>query len=162
MDEKDVRILSAISRLGTGSPEPIHEQTGIPKSTVHYRLSKLKERGIIEDDLCSIDLSAVGLEITLITEVYAQYQEGYHSAVGEELSRIEGVNKVYFMMGDTDFIVISKLTGRDMVQDMVTSFEAIEEVQRTSSQFVVSSVKELTNPLAAYPEDALTAMCSDS
>lgn len=162
MDEKDVRILSAISCLGTGSPESIHEQTGIPKSTVHYRLNKLKEQGVIEDDLYSVDLSAVGLEITLITEVHAQYQEGYHTAVGEKLGQIEGVNKVYFMMGDIDFVVISKLTDRDMVQDLVTSLEAIDEVHRTSSQFVITSVKELTNPLAAYPAESLTEICSDS
>ncbi|QIO24811.1 Lrp/AsnC family transcriptional regulator [Haloarcula sp. JP-L23] len=162
MDETDIRILSAVSDIGTGSPESIHDETGIPKSTVHYRLNKLKEQNVIEDELYSVDLSAVGLKITLITEVSAQYQEGFHTAVGEKLSALEGVNKVYFMMGDIDFIVISKLADRDMVEDLVTRLETIDEVHRTSSQFVITTVKDTTNPLTAYPEDSLTALCSDS
>ena len=30
MDERDVRLLKAIADLGTGSPEKLHEETGIP------------------------------------------------------------------------------------------------------------------------------------
>lgn len=42
MDERDVRLLKAISDLGTGSPERLHEETGIPVSTIHYRLNNLR------------------------------------------------------------------------------------------------------------------------
>jgi len=53
MDERDVRLLKAISDLGTGSPERLHEETGIPVSTIHYRLNNLREDGVIENDLCT-------------------------------------------------------------------------------------------------------------
>lgn len=162
MDKKDLQILSAISEIGSGSPERIQEETGIPQSTVHYRITKLREEDVIEDDLYSIDLSDVGLEITLISEVSAEYQEGYHTDVGDELSRIEGVNKVYFMMGDTDFVVISRLTDRNMVEELIANFEAIDGVKRTSSKFVISTVKDATNPIEGYSSEALTGMVTDS
>ncbi|MBV0926320.1 Lrp/AsnC family transcriptional regulator [Halomicroarcula limicola] len=162
MDKKDLQILSAISELGTGSPERIQEKTDIPKSTVHYRITKLQEAGVIEDDLYSIDLSSIGLEITLISEVSAEYEEGYHTEVGDELSQIEGVNKVYFMMGDTDFVVISKLADRNMVEELIADFEEIDGVNRTNSQFVITTVKDTTNPIAAYSSEALTSMVSET
>lgn len=162
MDEKDVRILSAISELGSKSPERIREETGIPKSTVHYRIAKLRERGVIEDGLFSVDLSAVGVELTVITEVMAEYREEYHAAVGEELRRVEGVNKVFFMMGDTDFVVISRLTDRSMVEELVSSFESIEGVTRTSSKFVITTVDDPTNPISAYSEEALTELLAET
>lgn len=147
MDERDLRILQAAAELGTNSPEEIATHTDIPKSTVHYRITQLKEQGVVTDDLLDVDLNALGLELTIITEVIADYGQGYHEIVGDKLADIEGVNQVYFMMGDTDFIVIAHLTGREMVYQLITDYEAIDEVERTSSQFVVGTIKDESNPI---------------
>ena len=62
LDERDVKILFAIADRETDNTEVIHEETGIPKSTVHYRLQNLKEAGVITNDLYDIDLEEVGLD----------------------------------------------------------------------------------------------------
>lgn len=142
IDERDVEILLAIATEKSRSTETIHEVTGIPKSTVHYRLNSLEEDGIIKNDLLELDLEKVGLEITIISEVWAEFDQGYHDRVGRKLSDIEGVNEVYFTMGDTDFVVIARLTSRDTVVDLVEEYEAIDEIQRTSSKFVITAIKE--------------------
>lgn len=161
MDERNVRILQAIAELGTGSPDEISEYTDIPKSTVHYRLTKLKESGVITDDLFDIDLEEFGLEITVITEVIAEYEEQYHEEVGEKLAAIEGVNQVYFTMGDTDFVVIAHLSGREMVHRLISDYEAIDEVVRTSSQFVVETVKNESYPLNDFELETLVETVAD-
>ncbi|MGQ3410733.1 Lrp/AsnC family transcriptional regulator [Natrinema sp. LN54] len=161
MDERNVRILQAIAELGTGSPDEISEYTDIPKSTVHYRLTKLKESGVVTDDLFDIDLEEFGLEITVITEVIAEYEEQYHEEVGEKLAAIEGVNQVYFTMGDTDFVVIAYLSGREMVHRLISDYEAIDEVVRTSSQFVVETVKDESYPLNDFELDTLVETVAD-
>lgn len=155
MDEKDAQILSAIAKLGTGSPEKLSKETGIPKSTVHYRLENLREEGVITNDLFDIDLSKVGLNITIITDVMAEYGEGYHAKVGEKLGEIEGVNQVYFTMGDTDFVVISHLSNRGMVEQLIQEFESIDEVTRTSSKFVIMTVKDEHRPLNDFETETL-------
>lgn len=155
MDERSVRILQAIAELETGSPDEIAAHTGIPKSTVHYRLTKLQEDGIVENDLFDVDLEALGFEITVITEVIAEYDEQYHERVGEKLAAIEGVNQVFFTMGDTDFIVIANLSDREMVHRLVSDYEAIDEVVRTSSQFVVETVKDEPRPLNDFELETL-------
>lgn len=155
MDKRDLEILKAIAELGTGSPEAIQEETGIPKSTVHYRINKLREDGVVENDLFDLDLDAVGLPITVISEVDASYEESYHDRVGRELGDIEGVTQVYFTMGDTDFVVIARLTDREMVEELIEAYESIEEVVRTSSKFVITTVKDETNPLKEFSSDTL-------
>lgn len=155
MDEKDVRILHAVATNGTTSTDAIHETTGIPKSTVHYRLTQLREAGVVVNDLGDIDLEAVGLDVTLVTEVYAEFEEGYHEAVGEELSAIEGVNQVYFTLGETDFVVVSHLASREMVQRVVEDFESISGVRRTNSTFTIQTVKHEPNPLADFELETL-------
>jgi len=155
MDEKDIRILKTVAAEGITSPDRIQEHTGIPKSTVHYRLDQLRERGVLENDLGDMDLSELGLDITVISEVYAEFDEGYHTIVGEKLSEIEGVNQVYFTMGDTDFIVVSHVTSREMVETLIEEYEAIDAIRRTSSRFVIATVKREPYPINDFGTEAL-------
>ncbi len=161
MDEKDIRILTAIARDGTASPDEIENATGIPKSTVHYRLNQLREAGVIENDLYDINLEKVGLSITLISEIWAEFGEGYHDTVGEKLAAVEGVNQVYFTMGDTDFVVIAHLANREMVETLVEDYESIDEIERTSSKFVITTVKDEQNPLNDFDVETLVTALAD-
>ncbi|QLG62770.1 Lrp/AsnC family transcriptional regulator [Halorarum salinum] len=154
MDERDVTLLKAIADLETGSPERLHEETGIPVSTIHYRLNNLKEDGIIENDLYDFDLEAVGLGVTVVLEVLTDYS-GTHHDIGEKLADIEGVTQVYFTMGETDFMVVAHLSGREMVERLITDFERLEEVERTNSTFVVSTVADANSALQSYDLETL-------
>lgn len=157
LDDRDIRILRSIAENDSTSPERIHEETDIPKSTVHYRIKNMKDQGVIKNDLFEIDFEKAGLGLTVISEVLAEFEEGYQREVGKALSEIEGVNEVYFMMGDTDFIVISRLPSRDMIETLVEKFEAVNGIQRTSSKFVISSIKanESVGMLRDYTEETI-------
>jgi DNA-binding Lrp family transcriptional regulator len=155
MDQKDIQILKTALSEGTSSPEEIHEHTEIPKSTVHYRLNQLREEKILKNDFFDMDLSKLGLSITIISEVYAEFGEGYHKIVGEELADIEGINQVYFTMGDTDFVVIGHVTDRAMAESVVESYESIEQIRRTSSKFVISTVKNERHPINDFEQGTL-------
>lgn len=153
--EKDLEILEAIGEIKTSNTKEIHERTGIPKSTVHYRIQKMKEEGIFKNDLLEVDLEKLGLSVTVISEVQAEYSEEYHETIGDELSNIDGVNQVYFTMGDTDFVVISHLQNREQVEALVSNFERINGVQRTSSKFAIKPIKPPEFPIASYDSDSL-------
>lgn len=155
LDEQDLEILKTIADIGEASPKRIADETGTPKSTVHYRLQNLRDDGVIKNDLFEIEPEAIGLSVTVITEVMAEYKEGYHETVGEQLSAIDGVSNVFFTMGDTDFIVTAHLPNSSFVQDLVESYEAVDGVERTSSKFVISTIKQEPNPLRNYDIETL-------
>lgn len=157
MDEIDIRILKAMADHGTVSPNDIKEETDIPKSTIYYRIDRMKEDGIIRNEIFDLDKERAGLGITVISEVMAAFEEDYHQTVGEKLAAIDGVTQVYFMMGDTDFIVISQLPGQDDVEDLISAFESIDEVERTSSQYIISTIKDGGNVLRNYDLETLAA-----
>lgn len=154
-DQKDLTILHAMARLGTNSSDKIHAETDIPKSTVHYRIKRLQEEGIVDNVQLNIDRESLGLSLTVVSEVLAEYQEGYHEQVGNKLAALNGVNQVYFVMGDTDFIVISYLPTHDKVKDLIEGYEAIDEVQRTSSKFVIQTVKSGGSVVLDWDTDVL-------
>ncbi|WP_254537498.1 Lrp/AsnC family transcriptional regulator [Halomarina litorea] len=156
MDERDIRLLKAISDLGTGSPEKLHEATDIPVSTIHYRLNNLREAGIVTNDLYDVDLEAFGLGVTVIVEVLADYS-GSHEEVGEKITAIEGVTQAFFTMGETDFVVLARLPHSDAVERLISDFEAIPEVERTNSTFVISTLKDSARSLQSYDLETLLA-----
>jgi len=160
MDERSIRILQAIATLGTGSPDEIAAYTEIPKSTVHYRITKLKEEGIVLDDLFDIDLETRPRDHSYYGG-HRGYDEQYHTQVGDKLAEIEGVNQVYFTMGETDFVVIAHLADREMVHRLISDYESISEVVRTSSQFVVETVKDEPHPLNDFELETLVETTTD-
>jgi len=154
MDERDVRLLKAIADLGTGSPERLHEETDIPVSTIHYRLNNLRESGIVENDLYDIDLEEVGLGVTVLVQLSADYH-GSHHDFEERILAVEGISQAYFTMGETDFVVVAHLPGREMVERLLTDLETIDEVRGTNSTFVVSTLRYSTRALENYDLDTL-------
>ncbi|ELY42350.1 Lrp/AsnC family transcriptional regulator [Natronorubrum sulfidifaciens] len=153
MDDRDVRLLKAISELETGSPERLHDATGIPVSTIHYRLSSLREEGIITNDRYDVDLEALGLGVTVLVEIHADYQGSYEE-FSDRLLTVEGVTNVYFTMGETDFIVVARLSGSEMVERLIAEFEQLEGVDRTDSTFVISAIEE-RDALQSYSLETL-------
>ena len=101
LDKQDFKILCAIADCESFSTETLHKATDIPKSTVHYRIQNLKQNNTVTNDLFELDREKLGLEITVISEVWAEFGEGYHEEIGRKLAGIEGVNQVYFTIGDT-------------------------------------------------------------
>lgn len=156
MDSRDIEILKTVFELGDPSPRRIGEKLEIPKSTVHYRLSKLQEQGVLRNDLYEFNSKVAGFSITVITEVLAKYESEYQQHVGGELSEIEGVSEVHFMMGDTDFIVIAHLPDSDHIQRLINEYEVIDGVERTSSKYVISTIKDEPNVMRNYNLDTLT------
>ena len=153
MDERDITLLKAISDLGTGSPDRLNEETGIPVSTIHYRLNNLREAGVIENDLYDVDLDKFGLVVTVIVEVLSDYDAA--DTVADELLATEGVTQVYFTMGETDFILVARLPDSDDVERLIGDLKSIDDVQRTNSTFVISALRESTRPLESYSLDSL-------
>jgi len=155
MDETDIKILRVISTKETHSPSEIHEATGIPESTIYYRLDKLRSEGIIKNDLYDLDHEKLGLGVTIIVEVVATYKEDYHHKIGNKLSEIEGVSQVYFTMGERDFVVIAHVPSREGVERLISDFESIDEVERTQSKFTITTIKNEPRIINTYSEDSL-------
>ncbi|GGJ16270.1 transcriptional regulator [Halobellus salinus] len=154
MDERDIRLLKAISDLGTGSPERLNEETDIPVSTIHYRLNNLQESGIIQNDLYDLDLEEVGLDVTVLVQLSTDYH-GTHHDFEETILEVEGVSQAYFTMGQTDFVVIAHLPDRELVERLITDLERIDEVRSTNSTFVVSTLRHSTRAFESYELETL-------
>lgn len=145
LDETDLEILQQIEDDFDVSLETVAQELGLSKSAVHYRIQKLKEEGIIRGVTADVDPFTLGLEMVAITDVSVTHQEGYSENIGEEIMAIEGVEQVYYTMGDVDFVVVSRVQTRTQLNELVERIVAIDGVNETSSKFVLEEFHDTRN-----------------
>lgn len=141
LDENDLEIIRELEQNDEKNLEELADELDLSKSTIHYRLNRLKENGVITDISADIDPRSLGLAMVVITEVNVSHERGYADDIGDGLVDIDGVQQVYYTMGDVDFVVISRVQNHDQMNEVIDDIVAIEGVNETSSRFVMRELK---------------------
>lgn len=153
LDETDLKILEAVERDYERSLEELSAELDISKSTIHYRMKKLKENGVITKPSVTIDPHALGMDMTVLTEVSVTHEQGYADEIGSQLVDIDGIVDVYYTMGDIDFLVRSRVQDRDQMNQLIDEIIAIDGVNETSSRFVMQEVQTNTELMSTLSDE---------
>lgn len=146
MDEIDLKILKILQKNAKYSLEDLSTELKMPKSTVAYRIKRLESLNIIKGYYAQIDPTALNLDYIVISLVRVKYGKDYHIELGSKIANIPGVWGVYFVLGDTDFIVIARYRNReDFMKNYLEKLTSMPEVERSSTQVVVKIIKESPN-----------------
>ncbi|WP_137288952.1 Lrp/AsnC family transcriptional regulator [Natronorubrum halophilum] len=141
LDETDIEILRRLEETNDKNLEELSNELDLSKSAVHYRVNNLKENDVITEISANIDPHTLGLDMLIVTEVSVSHESGYAEEIGDSLTAIDGVNQVYYMMGDVDFIVISRVQNHDQMHALIDDIVEIDGVNETSSQFVIQELQ---------------------
>lgn len=162
LDEIDLAILERVENDFDVSLETLSEDLDLSKSAIHYRLNKLKDNGVIQSVTADVDPLALGLEIAAITDVMVTHERGYSRKMGEKLMALDGVEQVYYTMGDVDFVVISRVQTRDQLNDLIDRIITIDGVNETSSKFVMQEFENDRAVTSNLTEEAREAILDPS
>jgi len=139
-DEIDARIIEILMKDARASLEEISEQLKVSKSTVHYRIRKLKENGLIEGFTTKINYKKLGYEIFALSCVKAKYHQQSLESVALKIKEIEGVENVYVILGEMDFFVMIRAKDKDQLKNIVEKMIALPEIDHSSTYLIISSV----------------------
>lgn len=154
LDSVDLALLERIESDFDVSLDTLADELPLSRSAVHYRLKKLKRKGVIEGVTADLDPLAFGLDTVAITDVSVTHEEGYSEEIGTELAVISGVEQVYYTMGNVDFTVVIRVRNRDRMNEVINRIVAIEAVKETASRFVMGEVKSDPTVLTNDFDDA--------
>jgi Lrp/AsnC family leucine-responsive transcriptional regulator len=104
MDQLDRTIIAALTEDGRMPYARIAELTGVATTTVHQRVRRLTERGIITGTRVRVDWEAVGLPVTALISVEAPRDKGL-ADVAEELRAIPEIQNCYAVTGEFDLLL---------------------------------------------------------
>ena len=142
LDEIDIKILNALQDNSEISFETLGKDLGVSKSTIHYRVMNLKERGVIKKLAAIIDPEKVGIGILAVSLVRAHYNPGYVEFIGDKLRSIQGVWGVYFLIGEHDFVVLIRAKNMEDLNRIVETFISMKEIERSNTHVIIKKIKE--------------------
>jgi len=133
LDEKDLAIIKALEEDSRRSTKAMSEDLGIPRATVHERIKRMAEKGVIKRFTISLDHSALGEPIVAFILVsFLPNAKVSQREVAQRISHLDGVYEVHLISGEYDMLV--KVRGRSMegIGDLVIGrIREVEGVGRT-------------------------------
>lgn len=162
LDEIDVRLLECVDEDFDVSLEELSDELGLSNSAIHYRLNKLKDDGVISGVTADIDPVSLGLKMVAVTEVSVTHEPGYSEDLGSDLADIDGVEQLYYTMGDVDFIAISRVQNRTQMHQLIQEMVSLEGVDETSSRFVMDEIRTAPRTVTNLSDEIRTNLTENS
>lgn len=143
LDELDKAILRELQKDSRTPLQNIADNVGAnATSTIHYRIKRLEQAGIIDGYYAHINPIKLQLDYITIVHVKAKYGPKYHKKTGKKLAKIPGVWAVYFTLGDWDFVMLTRSKGRASYMSILDKIMELEGVERTSTMVVAETIEE--------------------
>ena len=145
LDETDRKILKKLLKDARTPYEEIARELIISGGTVHVRINKMKEAGIITGSKIKIDFSMLGYEVTSFIGVNLTSAKDYARAL-EKLKTFEEITDIYYTTGQYSlFIKVVTKSTKELHQFLLEKIQALKEIQSTET-FI-----SLDNPISRDP-----------
>jgi len=150
MDEKDRKILSLLMRDSKQRVRSIAKKLNMPVTTVHNRIKRMEEEGVIRGYVAIPDYKKIGKGIMAFILVSVQYnllgKKVLQEDVAANISELEGVEDVHIITGDSDILVEARVRDIDELNNLVIKrLRNIDGVDKTKTMIVLSSINHLSN-----------------
>ena len=144
LDEKDSTILEELMKDARKTTKAIARELEIPRATVHDRIVKLEQKGVIRRYTALPDYSALGLGVSAFILVQFEAEKGLSQRdTAEEIATIRGIFEVHMISGEYDMLL--KVRGssmEDIGQLVIDRLREVRGVARTLTCACFTTVKE--------------------
>jgi Lrp/AsnC family transcriptional regulator, leucine-responsive regulatory protein len=144
LDEKDRLILRELREDAKKTTKTIAENTGIPRTTVHDRINKMEQSGIIRRFTVIPDYEKIGEPTTAFVFVsYNPTAGSSQRALADTLAKMDGVYEVHLISGDWDLIAKVRGANVERIGELVIErLRDIPGVGKTVTCTVFKSMKD--------------------
>jgi len=128
IDTFDLKILTALQNDSTLSQRDLAERVGLSQNACWRRLQRLYAIGMIRGSHSDIDLSALGLDLTVFVMIRTRHHsKEWIDSFRDHVERLPEVIDFYRIGGDWDYlikVVTRGMSGYDaFYQKLITNFD---------------------------------------
>jgi Lrp/AsnC family transcriptional regulator, regulator for asnA, asnC and gidA len=131
-DKTDLAILTLLQQNAAMPYTEIAKQVHVSPGTVHVRMKKMEDLGIVRGSELRIDYSKIGFDVTAFLGVYLQKSSYYDQAL-KDLKNIPEVVNVHYTTGTYSMFVkiICRDTNhlREVLHDKLQKVNGIERTE---------------------------------
>ncbi|MBU2561541.1 MAG: Lrp/AsnC family transcriptional regulator [Nanoarchaeota archaeon] len=143
MDEKDLKILDILKQHGDYTTRQIAKKTLLPPTTIHNRIRKLKQEGIIRRFTVDVDQDMIGrglLVYVMISANLAVLKQKKRSQydIANELRKFGFIERADIVSGGTDLVVMVRVKDvAEFDNVLLNKIQLIEGIEKTQSLIVI-------------------------
>ena len=133
IDNVDLKILNILMEDAKIPYTEVAKRVFVSGGTVHVRMKKLEEMGIVTGTTLKMDYSKLGLDVTCFMGIYLLKSSLYDSVVNN-LKKIPEIVKVHYTTGNYNiFIKIHCKDTRHLKDVLHDKIQKVEGIERTET-----------------------------
>jgi len=133
LDNLDIQILSILMNDASIPYTEIAKKLIVSGGTIHVRMKKMEELGIIKGSSLIINAQKVGFDITAFLGIYLEKGSQYNNAV-EQLKQVKEVVELHYCTGT--YSMFAKIICRDTThlrKVLNEDIQSVKGIQRTET-----------------------------
>ena len=142
LDEIDYKILNILQEDGRVPVAEIARQVKLASPSVHERISKLEQDGIIKGYTAILDSKKLGLDVTAFIGIKVNPSISSGDSILNELVKIDNILEAHTVTGEEDILVKVRTENTTSLEKLLKKIYSIKGVQNTRTTGVLSTTKE--------------------
>lgn len=140
IDDLGKEILRILMDDASVSYETIASKIGSSVGTVHNRIKRMREEGVISRIVPELDCKKLGYGICVLIDI--TIKGGHLEEIQNKFSKRKNVCSIYDITGEYDTTFVAKFKDTDELNRFIKDLASEKYVLRTSTKLVLNVIKE--------------------
>ncbi|MFS1563345.1 MAG: transcriptional regulator AsnC [Candidatus Arsenophonus phytopathogenicus] len=133
IDNLDRDILNELLRNARIPYAEIAKKFAVSPGTIHVRVEKMKQAGIILGTRVDINVKQLGFDVCCFIGIILKSAKDYHTAL-KKLDELDEVVEIYYTTGQYSIFIKVMCRSIDALQDvLINKIQTIDEIQSTET-----------------------------
>lgn len=145
IDKVDVEILSILMEDSSIPYTEVAKKVVVSPGTIHVRMNKLKENGLVEGSTLLVNSNKLGLDVTVFIGVFLDKGSVYNDVI-KKLEYIPEVTEAHYTTGQYSIFlkVVCRNTQhlRDILNDKIQSIDGVN-----GTETIISLEESIRRPI---------------
>lgn len=132
IDNTDLKILEILMQDAKRPYTEVAKKANVSQGTIHVRMNKLEEAGVVEKNTLKVNYAKLGYDITAFIGIYLEKSALYEKVL-EKLKLIQEITSIHYTTGNYSMFV--KIHCRDtnhlkeVLHDKIQHVEGIDRTE---------------------------------
>ncbi|MCO5239795.1 MAG: Lrp/AsnC ligand binding domain-containing protein [Chitinophagaceae bacterium] len=142
LDKLDLQIISAMMENAGISYADLGKSLSVSGGTIHVRIKKLQECGVVKGTRLNVDLKELGYDITAFVGIYLE-KSSLYDTVAKEMKKIPEIVRLNYTTGNYSMFI--EIVCRDIAQLRQVLHDELQKIKGIERTETLISLKESFN-----------------
>ena len=142
LDKLDLQIIQAMTENAGVSYADLGKKLFVSGGTIHVRIKKLQEAGIVKGTKLNVDLKQLGYDVIAFIGIYLE-KSSLYDTVAKELKKIPEIVRMNYTTGN--YSIFAEIVCKDIAQLRIILHDELQKIKGIERTETFISLEESLN-----------------